>query len=85
MNTDKILAYAQVGLAFFFAAGFIGSFFVLIFYHGALSQTENTLLTGLLGVLGTIVTQQNGYFFSRQRLSGIPVDAPLVTPPEKSK
>jgi hypothetical protein len=70
--SDFILAIAQVLLGFIMAMGFLGVIFVLIFYHQSLDQGTNTLLTGLAGVLGTIVTQQSGYFFQRQRPPTLP-------------
>lgn len=70
--SDFILAVAQVLLGFVMAMGFLGVIFVLIFYHQSLDQGTNTLLTGLAGVLGTIVTQQSGYFFQRQRPPTLP-------------
>jgi len=78
-RVDVLLARAQVGIALLMAAGFLGVIYVLIFYHGTLDDTSKTLLTGLAGVLGTIVTQQSGYFFARHR----PNEAPEVpTPPQ---
>ena len=66
-KVDTLLARAQVGLAFFFSAGFIGCLFVLMLLHNQLDTDAKTLLTGLLGVLGTIITQQSAYFFARHR------------------
>ena len=96
-TSDFILAIAQVVLGFVMAAGFLAVIFVLIFYHGSLDQSTNTLLTGLAGVLGTIVTQQSGYFFQRQRPPTLPdpdrttststvstTPAPTVVPPGSS-
>jgi hypothetical protein len=79
-QTDFLLAIAQILLAFVMALGFLAVIFVLIFYHGALDQVTNTLLTGLAGVLGTIVTQQSGYFFQRQRPPTLPDPSPPGAP-----
>lgn len=78
-DADLLLVRAQVGLAFFFSFGFIGAVFVMVFFNGTLSQTANTLLTGLLGVLGTIVTQQMNYFYARQRTLGLSDPSQIVT------
>lgn len=70
ISVDTLLARAQVGLAFLFAAAFVGLILLLCFsFSGVrpLSQEANTLLTGLLGVMGTIVTLQQNYFFARHR------------------
>ena len=66
-DTDHLLARAQVSLSHIMAGGFLAVIFVLIFFHAMLDDTSKTLLTGLAGVLGTIVTQQSGYWFQRQR------------------
>ena len=67
MDNETLLAKAQISLSHIMAVGFLGVMFVLIFYHSQLDETAKTLLTGLAGVLGTIVTQQSGYWFQRQR------------------
>ena len=64
---DLFLARVQAWLASLMALGFLGLIFVLIAFHASLDETAKTLLTGLAGVLGTIVTQQSGYFFARHR------------------
>jgi hypothetical protein len=69
---DFILAIAQVFLGILMAGGFLGVIYTLIFFHGTLDPVSNTLLTGLAGVLGTIVTQQSGYFFQRNRPPTLP-------------
>lgn len=66
-QVDVLLARAQVGLAFFFSLGFLTLLFVLIFFRRDMSPPESQILTGLLAVLGTIVTQQSAYFFARHR------------------
>jgi hypothetical protein len=66
-STDYLLAKAQISLSHLMSGGFLAVIFVLIFFHRDLDDTSKTLLTGLAGVLGTIVTQQNGYWFQRQR------------------
>jgi hypothetical protein len=64
---EVLLARSQVRLAYLYGVGFIGLIFVIIFWHKELDKDSYAMLTGLAGVLGTIATQQNGYFFQRQR------------------
>jgi hypothetical protein len=64
---EVLLARSQVRLAYLYGIGFIGLIFVIIFWHKELDKDSYAMLTGLAGVLGTIATQQNGYFFQRQR------------------
>ncbi len=67
---DLLLARAQVRMATLTLAMF---FIVLMTLLLSLTQTisitneANILLTAMTGALGTIVTQQQGYFFARQR------------------
>jgi hypothetical protein len=85
-DRDLILARAQVALAFFFGACFMGCLGVLMFNHATMSAQELTIVTGLTSVLGTIVTQQSNYFFARQRphISTDGTDpSPLPPQPEK--
>lgn len=85
MNTDHLLARAQVGMAFLFALAFIAVLLVLLLSLTGvheLAPSVNTLLTGLLGVFGTIITLQQNYFFARQRPTTLPdpVSTPTPTP-----
>lgn len=90
-DSDLLLAKAQVGLAVLMAIGFLATLFTLVAVHNTLAPVENSLLSGLTGVLGTIVTQQSGYFFARQRPHAIADDSddsptPLAqSPPEKKQ
>jgi len=87
-DLDLLLAKAQVGLAVLMSLGFLATLFVLILLHNTLAPVENSLLSGLTGVLGTIVTQQSGYFFARQRIAGLTnpngKDGPLDPPKENT-
>lgn len=84
-DVDKLLARAQVGLAFLVAMGFLAILGVLLFHGATLSSTAVTIVTGLLSVLGTIFTLQMNYFFARHRPQGLPDDAsdpnPTQPPP----
>jgi hypothetical protein len=91
VNTvDQLLAKSQVRLAYLYGVGFIGLIFVIIFWHKELDKDSYAMLTGLAGVLGTIATQQNGYFFQRQRPHNTmdtgddPLD-PAAQPPKEQK
>jgi len=88
-DTDNLLSKAQISLSHIMALGFLGVIFTLIFFHASLDETSKTLLTGLAGVLGTIVTQQSGYWFQRQRPhtleDGTDDSAPLLSPPPSEK
>jgi len=76
-----MLARAQIWLASLFALGFIGVIFTLIFFHEVFTPDGRAMLTGLAGVLGTIVTQQSGYFFARHRPpTGSDDDVPPAVP-----
>jgi hypothetical protein len=71
-DVDKILARAQVGLAFLFATGFFALLFMLLLYHRELSSTELTILTGLVSVLGTLLALMMNFFFARTRPAALP-------------
>lgn len=68
---DKMLARAQVGLAFLFAFGFLGILAALIFVP-AIAKETSSLLTNMMTVLGTLLTLQMNYFFARQRPPALP-------------
>jgi hypothetical protein len=67
MNTDTLLARAQIGLAFLSLGGLMGMTGVLIFYHGTLDDKRMTLVvtltTGLLAIAGQCVS----FFVARHR------------------
>src|ERR1039457_4263256 len=71
-DVDKILARAQVGLAFLFAIGFFGLLFALLLFHRDMSATELTILTGLVSVLGTLLALMMNFFFARTRPAALP-------------
>lgn len=64
---ERLLARAQVWLATVTLFGFLGCLYILFFNHQQMSAQDIGILSALTGVLGTIATQQNGYFFQRQR------------------
>lgn len=71
-DIDKLLARAQVGLAFLVAGGFLLILTVLLFHSTQLTQPVVGIATSLLGVLGTIFTLQMNYFFARHRPQSLP-------------
>ena len=66
-DTDKLLAHAQIGLAFLIAIGFLAMLGILLFHSTTLTTEGTTIVTGLLSVLGTILTLQMNFFFARHR------------------
>lgn len=66
-DIDRLLARAQVGLAFLTAIGFFVLLGILLFHGFALNQAVTDIVTSLLGVLGTIFTLQMNYFYARHR------------------
>jgi len=50
--------------------------------HAKLDPSSEKLAYTMLGVMGTILTQQSGYFYARMRhiLATDPVDDPAPTP-----
>lgn len=77
---DKLTAYAQVWLATLYALGFLIVLGLLIFLPLQPDDTTKTLLLTMLGVLGTLATQQSSYFFARQRPGSDPEGKPEVKP-----
>lgn len=67
MNTDTLLAKAQIGLAFVAILGLMALTAVLIFYPGTLDDKPMTLVvtlaTGLLAIAGQCVS----FFVARHR------------------
>lgn len=92
-NSDLALVRAQVGLAFFFATCFMACLMTLMYFHSQMSPQEETIVVGLVSVLGTIVVQQSNYFFARQRPHVAtddgaipnPLVQPLGNPPAKQE
>jgi hypothetical protein len=64
---EKLTAQAQVFLFALSLVGFLGLLFAIVLGFARLDGTSEKLAYTMLGVLGTIVTQQAGYFYARQR------------------
>ena len=93
-DVDLLLARSQVTIIMLFSIGFFAILFFLMLYHEGMTQTEVTILTGLLSSLATIVALQQNFLFSRQRPAALPdptttstttttttTPSPLVVPP----
>jgi hypothetical protein len=76
---DKLLAWAQVCLAFLFTLGFFAVLFFLMLFNKQMSTTEITILTGLVSVLGTLLALQQNFFFARTRPPALPDPANTTT------
>lgn len=88
-DVDKLLARAQVWLAVLVACGFLGLLFVLLFHSVELTAAGTTIVTGLLSVLGTILTLQMNFFYARHRSPSQalpdPPDQNPTSPPPAAK
>jgi len=77
-----IVALAQVLIFAVALLGFVGLLYVLVMGGAQLDETSEKLTYTMLGVLGTIVTQMSGYFYSRQRPdTPIPGETTVTTSP----
>ena len=70
--SSEMVAHSQVWHFTISLVGFIGLLFVIVLGLAHLDGTSEKLAYTMLGVLGTIVTQQAGYFYARQRPNGDP-------------
>ena len=81
------MAVAQVWHYTIALCGLIGLLYVLFLGNVKLDATTEKLVYTMLGVLGTIVSQQSSYFYGRQRPDGNTlhddIDANPTPPPEK--
>lgn len=64
---ELIIGHAQVWLFFVSLIGFVGLLYILVLGRSKMDDASEKLAYTMLGVLGTIVTQQAGYFYARQR------------------
>lgn len=62
-----IAAHVQGWMFAFTMAGFLGLIFLVASGGARLDSASEKLIYTMFGVLGTIVTQQAGYFYARQR------------------
>lgn len=71
---DQLMAKAQIWLAVLIAMGFLSILAALLYiatHPVPMQGSVVTLLTGLLSVLGTILTLQMNYFYARHRSSAV--------------
>jgi hypothetical protein len=73
------IAWSQVVNFTLTLLGFMGLMFVIVLGIAHLNNESEKLAYTMLGVLGTILTQQSGYFYARQRSEGQP--HPTQPPP----
>lgn len=64
-KTQRNITYAYV-LLFAFALG------ALLFLPKPLDDSTKTMLITMIGVLGTLITMQNQFWFARSRPAGVP-------------
>jgi hypothetical protein len=76
----RILARAQVGLAFFYGIVFVGMFLIIAIFWDRLSKLD----VGILTMFATGAMNQSkdasSYFFARHRSDALPDDDPKTTP-----
>lgn len=72
---NDIIAKAQIGFFVLSLVGFIALLFVIVTGLAKLDQTTEKLAYTMLGVFGTIITQQSAYFYARQRQQETTPDA----------
>ena len=86
-SVDLLLAKAQISLTRITLIGFLLMLFallaLLVFPSVKASAEVISLVSAATGSLGTILTQQNGYFFARHRQPAAPGDTsnPIQPPP----
>lgn len=84
---ERLLAYAQIGLALFWGIVFASMLFILVFFGDSIPEGVAELLHLLLAQLVAIALLTVQYFFSRQRPptpTDRPTDRPTETPPPES-
>lgn len=67
MVSETTIARAQIGLAWFYAGMFGGVLALIILRPPTADAFVQAMLQTLLGGLMVLCTQQNSYFFARQR------------------
>ena len=69
---DLLIARTQRHLTFIYWLLFAAVLGALIFVPRPLDDSVKTLLITMAGILGTLVTMQNQFWFARQRTAGVP-------------
>lgn len=75
---DHLIARTQRNITYAYWALFGGALAALIFLKKPLDESTKTILITLLGVLGTLITMQNQFWFARQRTAGVPDPSPTT-------
>ncbi len=78
-NLDLLVGQTQRNLTYAYWALFGGVLAALIFLPRPIDESIRTLLITLAGVLGTLVTMQNQFWFARPRVAGVPDPTTTVT------
>lgn len=66
-DTDRLLGRSQFALSLLIMVGFIGAIAIVLFKARDFSQTQLTIITGLLSTLGTVFTLSANFWFARHR------------------
>jgi hypothetical protein len=69
---DLLIAKTQRNITYAYWALFSSALLALFCLPRPLDDSTKTLLITLLSVLGTLITQQNSFWFARHRPGGIP-------------
>lgn len=75
---DKLIANTQRNVTYLYMALFAAAIAGLIFLPKPLDDSVKTILITMLGILGTLVTMQNQFWFARPRSAGVP-DPTVIT------
>jgi hypothetical protein len=75
---DHLIAKTQRNITYVYCGLFGGALAALIFLKKPLDESTKTILITLLGVLGTLITMQNQFWFARQRTAGVPDPSPTT-------
>ncbi len=78
-DLDTLIANTQRNLTYVYWLLFAAVLGTLLFLPRPLDESIKTLLITLAGILGTLVTMQNQFWFSRPRVAGIPDPATTTT------
>ncbi len=79
---DALIARTQRNITYGYCVLFAAAIAALLFLPKPLDDSTKTLLITLLGVLGTLITMQNQFWFARSRTAGIPDPATTTTTTE---
>lgn len=79
---DKLIAHTQRNVTYAYWVLFAVVIGTLIFLPRPLDESIKTLLITLAGILGTLVTFQNQFWFARSRTAGVPDPTTTTTTTE---